>query len=134
MIFKRYISPLAMVATLTLVYGIDNWLDYQEKIAFNTNSYTPLLAWTLVSRMFLIVVWLALYWITFVWAQRDVRVGVFHLIVGFVIVIYPATQMFVPGLPFLFTSYDTSLSYTGIFFSLLGILLLLQPIPSSVDS
>jgi hypothetical protein len=131
MALKKYMPLLALVVTIALLYGMDSFLDYQSRVASRELTFKPFILMTLISHIILLVIWLALYWITFIWGEPNTTVGVIFLIVGFVIVLFPIIQITIPGVPFLFSSYTTSLQYTAIYITLLGILLLLKPQRSS---
>ncbi|MBE0411725.1 MAG: hypothetical protein IBX69_18515 [Anaerolineales bacterium] len=127
MFLKRYISILCILVAIALAYGLDRWLDNQRNFAFRTTDITPLILWTLAIHFLLIAVFLGLFWIIFRWKKPDTSPGLIILIIGIATVIYPALQIFVPAMPSIFTSFNSILSYTGIFISFLGILKLLKP-------
>ena len=132
MALKKYMPLLALVVTIALLYGIDVFLDYQNRAAYRGDTVVQVIILTFVGHVILLIVWLALYWITFIWGEPNTAMGVIFLIVGFVIMIFPIIQVSFTGVPFLFTSYGTNLQYTAIFIMFLGILLLLkQPQRSS---
>jgi hypothetical protein len=122
MLLRRYISLLSILVAIALAYGLDSWLINQRNLAFRTTDITPLIMWTLAIHFLLIAVFLGLFWIIFRWNISDTSPGLIILIIGIATVIYPALQISVPGLPSIFTSFNSLLSYTGIFISFLGVL------------
>jgi hypothetical protein len=126
MFLKRYISLLGILVAIALAYGLDRWLDNQRNFALRTTDITPLILWTLAIHFLLITVFLGLFWIIFRWNMSDTGLGSIILIIGIATVIYPALQISVPALPSIITSFNSLLSYTGIFISFLGVLKLLK--------
>jgi hypothetical protein len=132
MALKKYMPLLALVLTIAVIYGMDIFLLRQNMVSAREGTVEQFFILTFVSRLILLIFWLALYWITFIWGEPNTAMGVIFLIVGFVIMIFPIIQVSFTGVPFLFTSYGTNLQYTAIFIMFLGILLLLkQPQRSS---
>jgi hypothetical protein len=126
MFLKIYISLLGILVAIALAYGLDRWLDNQRNFALRTTDITPLILWTLAIHFLLITVFLGLFWIIFRWNMSDTGLGSIILIIGIATVIYPALQISVPALPSIITSFNSLLSYTGIFISFLGVLKLLK--------
>lgn len=124
MVLKRYSSLIALVIIIAFLYGMDRFLDYQSRVASRELTIKNFIFLTFTSHVILLIVWLVLYWITFVWGKPNPIVGIIFLIAGFVMIIFPIIQITIRGVPFLFTAYNTNLQYTAIYMAFLGILLL----------
>jgi hypothetical protein len=131
----KFIPLLGLLIVLALAYGLYQWLFVQWRVARGEGAFPRLFIAELASGMFLIVIWLALGWITLGRSQRSVLVSVIFLALGFLVYFYPYLQQLIPWLPFIiiFNAYQP-LSYTGIFISVLGVLHLLLPASSPVKS
>jgi len=131
----RFIPLLGLVIAIALAYAINQWLTLQERNFRVTSNYKLYSVWLLVSGLFIIIVWLALGWITLKLGHRSVLVSIIFLVAGLLVFSYPILwQSFrwIPTLVIYWT--DTPLAYTGIFIVVIGTLNLLRMINRSEKS
>jgi hypothetical protein len=133
---SRFLPLLGVLIALVLTFALNQWLYDQARLVRITSGYARLYVLEIISGLFLIIVWLALAWITLVRSQRSALVSIIFLALGFFIYCYQ--YIWILGiwswLPLLFKSFDTPLSYTGIFIAVLGGLHFLLPASSSAKS
>jgi hypothetical protein len=123
------------VIALGLAYAINQWLTIQERNFRATSNYVQWVIWLLVCGLLLIVIWLALAWITLSLSHRSALVSIVFLVVGLLVFSYPLLWQSFRWIPTLVNYWiDTPLSYTGIFIVVVGFLNLLRPINRSGKS
>ena len=131
----RLFPLLGLVIALALAYAINQWLYVQERNFRFTSNYKLYLVWLLVCGLLLIIVWLALGWITLSLSHRSALVSIIFLVVGLLVFSYPLLWQSFRWIPTLVNYWiDTPLSYTGIFIVVIGFLNLLRPINRSEKS
>jgi hypothetical protein len=125
----RYLPIVSVLFSVVLAYGLDQLYFSQSRAARLTSDYAQLYIWEMAIGLFLIVIWLALGWITLVRSQQSVLVSVIFLALGFLIYCYPYLYIMTAWswLPPIFRAFHTPLSYTGIFIFVLGVLHLFLP-------
>lgn len=122
------IQLLSAVMILALAYGLDKWLQFQQRLAFNNTNYPPFFMWKLASGLILFVLWFALAWIVLVWTWRSILVSIILLVLGLVAFVIPFSYFFIPTMSSsLFDLPPSALTDTGILISVLSILHLFIP-------
>ena len=134
---NRLIPLLGLLASLALAYGLDQWLYIQSRNARVTSNFAQLYIWDIVCGLLLIAIWSALAWVTLILSRRSVVVSLIFVALGISVYCYPYFYManWLPGIPFLpYLPLQSTLSFTGLFIAVLGILHLLLPISGSENS
>jgi hypothetical protein len=131
----RLLPLLGLVIALALAYAINRMLYIQERNFRFTSNFKLYLIWLLVCGLLLIVIWLALGWITLSLSHRSALVSIVFLVVGLSVFSYPFLWQSFTWIPNLMVYWiDTPLSYTGSYIVVLGFLNLFLPINRSEKS
>jgi len=132
MIRSKYSSLIGMVIAIILVFGLDLWLNKQERLARQNGEFQTYMIWIIVVGFVLGVILYALSWLALLRSQRSTPISIVFIIIGLVVYIYPVLYLWAPAwlswltLPYLY-SYDTPFAYDGIYIAVLGFLHLSLP-------
>lgn len=125
---SRYSSLIGMIIALCMFFGIDRLLARQARIARQSSDFQQYMVWIIGIGLAIGVLLFVLSWLTLSRSQRSYQISFVFIVIGLLVYIYPILYLWIGWLhlPYLY-NYDTPISYTGIFISVLGVLHLSLP-------
>ncbi len=118
-------SILSMLATLAIAYGIDRWINVQQRAARQNFTFPQAYTWVIVGGLVMLLLWLVLSWLVLVKNRRTPAVAIIYIVAGLLAFAwYPLefVSRFWAEHLWLFTFQVNNFQYSGLFIAVLGVL------------